>query len=170
MGVAKVPPPRPSKVEPDYASQTISPHYRPPETGVRHFTRARVFISSVISDECASSCLDRPRLPTVLARVLNPCSPASSPSIAGVHAYTPPRWEWRRCLPTTISAVDASPHRSVVGVRTGCRPQDVKDGSGEGALPTIYTRARLRTPKSPRPTHLRPPETGVRDSMSPPGC
>ena len=67
--------------------------------------------ASVISDECASSCLDRPHLPSLLACVLNPCSPASSPSITGVHANTPPRWEWS-ILPGPYSG----PPRAWIGV------------------------------------------------------
>jgi hypothetical protein len=45
--------------------------------------------------------------------------------------------------------------RSVVVVRTGCRPQDDEDGSGEGSFPR---------PSTPEPDCARPPETGVRES------
>jgi len=138
MGVAKVPPPRPS------TTRSRAPNYSEASSLTPPRDRRPSFLTS--------ACLH-----VLIARVSIPCSPASSygspassPSTVGVHANSPPRWEWRRCLPTTT-----------------------------------YSRARLRAPKSPRSSHQRPPETGVRHSlrrspaplaggrphwMSPPGC
>jgi len=116
------------------------------------------------------------------------CSPASSPSIAGVHANTPPRWEWRRCLPTTIysrargrapkapEAIPPTPPRDrrpsfVKTQRRTARlwasaldvaPRMSRMGVAKVPPHDHLPRALLRAPKSPRPSHQRPPETGVR--------
>ena len=116
---------------------------------------------------------------TVLRRVVRElhCSPASSPSIAGVHANTPPRWERRRCLPTTIysrargrapkvpEAIPPTPLRDRrpslrrrAALLGGGRPHWMSPPGWQGwewrrCLPaTIFTRARLLHP--PRPASV----------------
>jgi hypothetical protein len=81
------------------------------------------------------------------------CSPASSPSIAGVHANTPPRWERRRCLPATIYSIRRRAAPLGGGRSHWMSPPGCQGREWRRCLPTtIYTRARLRAP--PRPASV----------------
>ena len=112
------------------------------------------------------------------------CSPASSPSIAGVHANTPPRWEWRRCLPTTIysrargrapkapEAIPPTPPRDR-------RPSFVKTQRRTArwrasALDVAPRMARMGVAEVPPHDHLQQSPTACpkvpEAMMSPPGC
>ena len=131
----------------------------PPETGVRH------------SDECVFSCLDRLRLHTLLVCVLtfdrrrprnSPLRQAPVISLDCVSSYA--------CLHVLIALVSlpCSPASSTLaGPRLHLRsPASTRtpprDGSGEGVSPQPSTaEPEDAPPKSLRPSHQRPPETGV---------